>query len=553
MILRRTRRPAPRGWMIDRLAERLEPLESVLFEAPDTGLLAIDRAGRVVRANGWLRRRLHSAADPRAGAAARELFVPADRDRVRAFLDDAASGARAAEPLRARMPAADGTDLPVTVTAQVLREADQAISGLLLRIADQSGALRLEAELAHGQKLQAVGQLAAGIAHDFNNLLTAVLGSADAALDRHGDHHGDQQGIDPETLDDLRRIRAAGERGSALVRQVLAFSRRQPLQPRIVAVNDAVRALAELLPRMFGAPHRLVLDLEEPGRRVRVDPAQFDQILVNLSMNARDAMPAGGTLTLRTGHQTVYRPFQDGLETITPGRYVVIEATDTGVGIPPEVLPHIFEPFFTTRRTSGGSGLGLSTVHGIARQSGGFVTVDSRPNHGTTIRVYLPRHDGADTPETQVPAPSLPPILESPPTPAAPTPAAPTPATSTGRIVLLVEDEAPVRALAERALRQAGWTVLTAGSAEAALDRLDGASIDLLVSDIVLPGMDGTALLTRLRASRPHLPAILVSGYAESAVRGDLPPDDVAFLPKPYALKALVAAAGATLLMDVPK
>jgi two-component system cell cycle sensor histidine kinase/response regulator CckA len=417
----------------------------------------------------------------------------------------------------------------------VLREPDQAISGLLLRIADQSGALRLEAELAHGQKLQAVGQLAAGIAHDFNNLLTAVLGSVDAALDR--------QGIDPETLDDLRRIRAAGERGSALVCQVLAFSRRQPMQPRIVAVNDAVRALAELLPRMLGAPHRLVLDLEEPGRRVRVDPAQFDQILVNLSMNARDAMPAGGTLTLRTGHQTVYRPFQDGLETITPGRYVVIEATDTGIGIPPEILPHIFEPFFTTRRTSGGSGLGLSTVLGIARQSGGFVTVDSRPNLGTTIRVYLPRHDGADTPEARAPVPSLPQILEPPPAPAAPT----------SRTVLLVEDEAPVRALAERALRQAGWAVLTADSAEAALDRLGAEPIDLLVSDIVLPGMDGTALLARLRARRPDLPAILVSGYAESAVRGDLPLDDVAFLPKPYALKALVAAAGATLLMDVPK
>ncbi len=529
MILRRTRRPAPGGWMVDRLAERLEPLEAVLFDAPDTGLLAVDRAGRVVRANGWLRRRLHSAADPHAGVAARELFVPADRDRVRAFLDDAASGARAAEPLRARMPAADGTDLPVTVTAQVLREPDQAISGLLLRIADQSGALRLEAELAHGQKLQAVGQLAAGIAHDFNNLLTAVLGSADAALDRAG--------IDAETLADLRQIRAAGERGSALVRQVLAFSRRQPMQPRIVTVNDAVRALADLLPRMLGAPHRLALELEEPGRRIRVDPAQFDQILVNLSMNARDAMPAGGTLTLRTGHQTVYRPFQDGLETITPGRYVVIEATDTGVGIPPEILPHIFEPFFTTRRNNGGSGLGLSTVHGIARQSGGFVTVASRLEVGTTIRVYLPRHDGPGTAGEQADPPALP---------------APRRTAELGH-VLLVEDEAAVRALAERALRQAGWTVLAVDSAEAALERAGTDPIDLLVSDIVLPGMDGTALLAHLRASRPDLPAILVSGYAESAVRGDLPPDGVAFLPKPYALKTLVAAAGATLLVDVPK
>jgi two-component system cell cycle sensor histidine kinase/response regulator CckA len=505
MILRRSRRLAERGWMIDRLAERLSPLEAVLFDAPDTGLLAIDRAGRVVRANAWLRRRLHSAAEPRAGVTARELFVPADRDRVRAFLDDAASGARAAEPLGARMPAADGAEMPVSLTAQVLRESDQAISGLLLRITDQSGALRLEADLAHGQKMQAMGQLAAGIAHDFNNLLTAVIGSADAALDRGGQ--------DGETRADLRQIRLAGDRGSALVRQVLAFSRRQPLQPRVIAVNDAVRALAELLPRMLGAPHRLALELEEPGRRVRVDPAQFDQILVNLAMNARDAMPQGGTLTLRTGHRTVYRPQPDGLETIAPGRYVLIEATDTGIGIAPDILPHIFEPFFTTRRQSGGSGLGLATVHGIVRQSGGFVTVESQPNQGTTIRIYLLRHDAAaaetpaDAAAAETPAdaaaaetPADAPVADEPPAP------------GLRGTALLVEDEAPVRALAERALRQAGWTVLAAESAEAALARIDAPGeprIDLLISDIVLPGMDGPALLARLRARGPNLPAIL--------------------------------------------
>ena len=533
MILRRSRGPAPRGWMIDRLAQPLPPLEALLFDAPDTGLLAIDRAGHVVRANAWLRRRLHSAADPRIGAAARDLFVPADRDRVRAFLNDAASGARAAEPLHARMPAADGTDLPVTVTAQVLREPDQAISGLLLRIADQSSARRLEADLAHGQKLQVVGQLAAGIAHDFNNLLTAVLGSADAALDRGG--------LDAETRADLRQVRLAGERGSALVRQMLAFSRRQPLQPRVISVNDAVTALAELLPRMLGTPHRLALELEEPGRRIRVDPAQFDQIIMNLATNARDAMPDGGTLTLRTGHRTVYRPRQDGLETIGPGRYVLIEASDTGTGIPPDALPHIFEPFFTTRRQRGGSGLGLSTVHGIVRQSGGFVTAESEPGRGTTLRIYLPRHEG-------------PPSEDAEPEAAEPERAAPAVVSGPRGTVLLVEDESAVRRLAERALRQAGWTVLVAESAEAALERIAAeVRIDLLVSDIVLPNMDGAALLVRLRDRHPNLPAILVSGYAESAVRGDLPMDGVAFLPKPYALKALVAAAGATLLADVPK
>jgi len=549
MILRRSLSASPRGWMIDRLSQRLDPLTALLFEAPDAGILAVDRAGRVVRANAWLRRRLHNDADPRPSVPARDLFVAADRNLVRAFLDDAATGARAADPLAARMPASDGTEMPVLVAVQVLREPDQAITGLLLRITDQSGARRLEAELEHGQKLRAVGQLAAGIAHDFNNLLTAVIGSADASLERDG--------IDPETAADLRRIRMAGERGSALVRQMLAFSRRQPLQPRVIAVNDTVRALAELLPRMLGSPHRLVLDLEEPNRQVRVDPAQFDQVVVNLAMNARDAMPNGGTLTLRTGHRAIYRALHDGAETIPPGRYVVVEASDTGIGIPPDILPHIFEPFFTTRRQAGGSGLGLATVHGIARQSGGFVTVDSTVGRGTTIRVYLPLHDEELAFEDPVPEPVMAPQA----VPVVDPPASDPPARqrqpetrAVSGSLLLVEDEPAVRTLAERALRQAGWRVASFGSAEAALEALDSlGALDLLVSDIVLPDMDGQALLCHLRESRPGLPAILVSGYAESAVRGDLPLDGVTFLPKPYALKALVAAAGATLMTDVPK
>lgn len=564
MILRRSQSPTPRGWMVDRLGQRLDPMTALLFEAPDAGIVAVDRAGRVVRANAWLRRRLHPDVDPRPSVAARDLFVPEDRNRVRAFLDDAATGARAADPLTAHMQAADGTEMPVLVAAQLLREPDQAITGLLLRITDQSGARRLEAELEQGQNLRAVGQLAAGIAHDFNNLLTAVIGSADASLER--------EGIDPETAADLRQIRMAGERGSALIRQMLAFSRRQPLQPRVIAVNDSIRALGELLPRMLGSPHRLVLDLEEPNRQVRVDPAQFDQVVANLAMNARDAMPGGGTLTLRTGHRAIYRPLHDGAETIPTGRYVVVEASDTGIGIPPDVLPHIFEPFFTTRRQAGGSGLGLATVHGIARQSGGFVTVDSVVGQGTTIRVYLPLHDeelmfeepaadpaaapserpAADRPAVDPPV-ADPPVVDPPVAAASVRQPAPETRPVTGSL-LLVEDEAAVRTLAERALRQAGWRVASFGSAEAALEALDSlGALDLLVSDIVLPNMDGQALLRHLRESRPGLPAILVSGYAESAVRGDLPLDGVTFLPKPYALKALVAAAGATLMTDVPK
>ena len=431
------------------------------------------------------------------------------------------------------------------------------------------------------RSLHVVGQLAGGIAHDFNNLLTAILGAADAILARTD--------TTAETADDAQQIRHGVERGAALVRQLLAFSRQQTLVPRVVAVNAAIEDAARLLHRLLGEKVTVMLALEQPGRRVLVDPGQLDQVLVNLAVNARDAMADGGTLTLSSGHATLYRPRLTGTEAIPPGRYVTITVADTGSGIPDDVLPRIFEPFFTTKHASGrrgpegggksgdgqgasglaatdpgssslrgtglggtgpgdpssgsiglrgsdlgatslgGTGLGLSTVLGIVRQSGGFLDVVSRPGIGTSVVVYLPRHVPADAE-----------IAPTPPTTVA------APARGGDRVALVAEDEAPVRLVLARALTRAGWRVLAAETAEVALEQLASlgdqpkAHLSVVISDVVMPGMDGPALVRAVRQRCPGVPAVLVSGYAEPVLRADLATMDIAFLAKPYATADLL-------------
>lgn len=372
------------------------------------------------------------------------------------------------------------------------------------------------------QKLRLVGQLAGGIAHDFNNLLTAILVAAEAIQQRPE--------TAPETLADARQICEDVSRGAALVRQLLAFSRQQTLQPRVVAMNTVVAAAAALLRRLLGEKVTLQVALEQPARCVLIDPGQLGQVLVNLAVNARDAMPDGGVLRLTTGHATLYSPRCVGAETIPPGRYVTLGVADTGCGIPPDVLPQIFEPFFTTRRAQGGTGLGLSTVQGIVRQSGGFLEIESQVGAGTQVLVYLPRHKGV--PEAAAP-------------PRAVTPAA---AEGAGRLVLIAEDEEPVRRLLARALGHAGWRVQAAETAEAALElarQLAQASESqpaVVIADVVMPGMDGIALVRALRQIWPDLPAVLVSGYAAPALRQDLALEDIVYLSKPYAVTELLSA-----------
>jgi two-component system cell cycle sensor histidine kinase/response regulator CckA len=540
--------------LIDRLAGRQDDRAAaggdgvlrLLFDDAPFGALLVDRDGRVLRANAMLRQMAGDEVELGRGALAELVFAAEAREAAWSELAPILNG-RQPQPrdftsrLEGAPAGGDGgaEGMVVSVCASPLREADDTVSGALLRISDITLQKRLEAQLAQSQKLQAVGQLAGGIAHDFNNLLTAVLGAADSIESR--------EDLDSEVLEDAAQIRSSAERGAALVRQLLAFGRQQTLQPRGLLINDVITDLSGLLRRLLGGKVRLELELETPGRMVFADLTQLDQVLVNLAVNARDAMPDGGVLTLRSGHSTIYQPLTRGPETIPPGRYVEIEVRDTGVGIMPEVLPRIFDPFFTTKRDRGGSGLGLSTVHGIVRQSDGFLTLESEVGSGTSVHIYLPRWDGPEA----VAIPRAPRMAQ----PAAPAVVETAPV----RLVLLVEDEEPVRRLAERTLARRGWTVLPADSGEAALALLEGPVAGLpaptpagllapaptallaIVTDMVMPGMDGASLVRAVREllGAPELPAILVSGYAEETLRRDLDTTATVFLPKPYSLKAL--------------
>ena len=379
----------------------------------------------------------------------------------------------------------------------------------------------LEAQFAQAQKMNAIGQLAGGVAHDFNNVLQAIIGFSDLLLAKH-------RPTDP-SFQDIMQIKGNANRAAALVRHLLAFSRRQTLRPQVMQVGDVLADVSLLLKRLLG--ERVDLDVHH-GRDiwpVKADINQFEQVIMNLSVNARDAMPDGGKVSIRTSNVTAAeaRGYDDSMPAAD---YVMIEVSDTGVGMPPDVLVQIFEPFFTTKEVGKGTGLGLSTVYGIVKQTDGFILCDSEPGKGTTFRIFLPRH-----------------MAEEPPAKAGGTAAARQPAADlTGRgVILLVEDEEAVRAFASRALSTRGYTVLEAASGREAIALLEerGEPVDLVVSDVVMPEMDGPSLLRELRARDIQARIVFVSGYAEDAFRKNLPEGEAfVFLPKPFSLKQLIEA-----------
>jgi two-component system cell cycle sensor histidine kinase/response regulator CckA len=399
------------------------------------------------------------------------------------------------------------------------RAPDGALSAVLT---DATELKTLEAQFVQSQKMQAIGQLAGGIAHDFNNLLTAIAGHCDLLLLRRDE-------TDPD-YGDLMQIHQNANRAAALVAQLLAFSRKQTMRPERLDLADAVGDVAHLLRRLVGERISLDLDLAEDLDPIRADRRQFEQVLVNLVVNARDAMPQGGTIRIATRACSLAEPLQRGRATVPPGDYAILTVTDAGTGIPPELHDKIFEPFFTTKRAGEGTGLGLSTVYGIVKQTGGFIFVDSAPGAGSVFTLWFPVHR----------APLAEPAADAVEPPARPA-RAPAPGRHQGT-VLLVEDEAPVRAFASRALRLRGYTVVEAASAEEALRILDNPalSVDVFVTDMMMPGMDGPTWVQRALEQRPGVRVVFVSGYA----RDDLPEagqaiPDAVFLAKPFSLEDL--------------
>ncbi len=387
----------------------------------------------------------------------------------------------------------------------------------ILYLVDTTEQKNLEMQFAQSQKMQAVGQLAGGIAHDFNNLLTAITGFCDLLLVRHGP--GDQ------SFEDIMQIKQNGNRAANLVRQLLAFSRQQTLRPKVLLITDILAELSNLLRRLIGENIELRMTHGRDLGRVKVDQGQLEQVIINLAVNARDAMPEGGTVSIRTANVSVEESRKLGHEIMPPDKYVLIEVSDTGIGIPSENIGKIFEPFFSTKEVGKGTGLGLSTVYGIVKQTGGFIFPVSQPGKGAIFRIYLPIHKAVELPEpARAPRPS-----------------------EKGRdltgkgSILFVEDEDAVRMFACRALRNKGYMVHEASSGEEALRIVDAdEKIDLLISDVVMPQMDGPSLVKEIRQRRDNIKIIFISGYAEDAFRKNLGKDEVfSFLPKPFSLKQL--------------
>jgi two-component system cell cycle sensor histidine kinase/response regulator CckA len=499
------------------------------FNSTPMAIAAIDGDGRVTRSNAAFAKLLPQALKggrARAGGEWPVLACVVERDRaaLREAIAAALDNKGDVQPVDAALEENDG--LPTRSARFFVAPSEEAgKKGATIYALDTTEHRKLQEGFAQSQKMQAVGQLAGGVAHDFNNMLTAIIGYSDLLLANH-------RPTDP-SFQDIMQIKQTANRAAGLTRQLLAFSRRQTLRPQVLQLGDVLSELQLLLRRLVG--EKVEVDLKH-GRDlwfVKADINQFEQVIINLVVNARDAIPeSGGRIQLRTKNVAAAECASFGESSLTPADYVLVEVEDNGAGIPPEVKDKIFEPFFTTKEVGKGTGLGLSMVFGIVNQSGGFVFVESEVGRGTIFRVFLPRHvpeagEVASKQEAAKPA-----------------------ADYTGQgTILLVEDEDAVRAFAARALVSRGYSVLEASSGFEALEVVDreGGRIDLIVSDVVMPEMDGPAMFAELRKRGVTAKVVFVSGYAEEAFAKNLPEGDFGFLPKPFSLKQLIETVKASL------
>ena len=503
--------------MKQQLDEREEYFRSLIEQAMDI-IAVLDPEGALRYASPSVLPLLGYAPEDLVGLSIFALVHPDDVDEtLRVFSEGVATG-QGGRLLELRLRHKDGTFRHLEAIGRYLLD-DPLVKGVVINARDVTERRALERQFLQAQKMEAVGRLAGGVAHDFNNLLTAILGYADLLLDG-------LPALSP-LRPDLEEIRKAANRAGGLTRQLLAFSRKQVLEMRVLDLNELVADMDKMLRRLLGEDIDVLTKLGSELGAVRADAGQLEQVIVNLAVNARDAMPDGGRLTIETRNAELDDSYVRAHVPVQPGRYVMLAVSDTGIGMSAETMSHVFEPFFTTKEPGKGTGLGLATVYGIVKQSGGYVWCYSERGEkgegGTTFKVYLPR---VDAPVDQFPARAV------------------LPRTPGSETILLVEDEAALRALTRRLLEKHGYTVLEAGTADAALAlaRAHVGPIHLLLADVVLPGASGPTLAGELLSRRADLKVLFMSGYTEDAIvhRGVLAPN-TAFINKPFSGDNLAA------------
>ncbi len=497
-----------------RLTNTTELLRAVLDSSP-VAFIAMDSELRVLLWNAAAERLFGWHADEVIGRT-NPITMGASAEESRAFRERIRRDGRV-QSHRTRRSRKDGSEVECAVAGALLYDQGDHAPGYIIVADDLSERMKLEAQLRQAQKMEAVGQLAGGIAHDFNNLLTVILSYSEILLMRLRD--------DAASAEPLLEIRGATERAASLTRQLLAFSRQQVLRPRVIDLNESVRTIERMLRRVLGEDVQLETRLDPQLGTTHADPGQVEQVLMNLAINARDAMPNGGRLTIETANAELDETFvRQHATRIHPGRYVSMIVSDTGVGMDAATRERIFEPFFTTKEPGKGTGLGLSTVLGIVEQSGGSIFVYSEPNHGTTFKIYLPLVAG--TAAVTAPVQSL----ERP---------------RGNEKLLLVEDESAVRKVSCMILRGAGYTVLEAENGEQAIKIMEAEyrSIDLVITDVVMPGMGGPDFWREMRDRHLEAPVLYMSGYARSTLTDtELDAPNASFIEKPFTAAGLLDA-----------
>jgi two-component system, cell cycle sensor histidine kinase and response regulator CckA len=505
------------GDAIDQTAARLRTVTAtlrarqewfrMLLEHGSDVILALDAGFRIGFAGPSLPRVLGWTAAQVARRPLADFIHPDDMDAVGASLETVLKRSGFGEPIAFRFRHADGGWRSVEAIGNHPGDWDGP-EQIILTGRDITARERLEGQLRQAQKMEALGRFAGGVAHDFNNLLTAIQGYTSLIMMDLAPH-------DPHR-EDLEEIRKASERAAALTRQILAFSRRHVVEPMTIDLNQTIKDLERLVQRLIGEDVAVVIALDPELAPVRADPRQLEQVVLNLVVNARDAMPQGGRLTLETAMDLVSESDSRASPDLPPGRYALLTVSDTGTGMDPAIVPNIFDPFFTTKEPGRGTGLGLATVYGIVKQAGGHVEVETAPGAGATFRLYFP----AATAESAVAA--------------APSAAGPGPRGS--ETVLLVEDEESVRVFASKALEKQGYRVLQARHGRDALLRLaeHNGPVHLVITDIVMPEMGGGELARRIAGERPEVPVLFMSGYTDDEVAQRGLGAEQGFLQKPF-------------------